>query len=176
MNLTHERSDNTTVEWYTPPELISCLGKFDLDPCTSKIAIEFNNSAKNYFTKSDDGLIQEWQGRVWLNPPYENPDIYLFVQKLALHNNGIALLYNRCDNKMFQDIIFPHADSIFFLKGRIRFYSMDGKRGNSPGSGSILVSFGENNTDSVIRSGLKGEMFVQYHKNKNKIGIQKQIF
>ena len=131
---------------YTPPEIIRPLGKFDLDPCTSEIAYSFNHSASNYYTIEDDGLSKEWFGRVWLNPPYSQPAITQFMEKMALHNNGIALLYNRSDNQMFHSFIFPVADSIFFIKGRIRFFKPDGTRGEQPGAGSVLIAFGENNT------------------------------
>lgn len=51
MNTDFEVSDKTTVEWYTPPEIIRPLGEFDLDPCTSNIAYSFNQSAKNTIPK-----------------------------------------------------------------------------------------------------------------------------
>ena len=35
---------------------------------------------------------------------------------MANHGNGIALLFNRCDSKMFYDIIFKKADAIMFFK------------------------------------------------------------
>lgn len=61
------------------------------------------------------------------------------------HNNGIALLFNRLDNKMFQDVVFPKAKGVLFMKGRIKFHREDGTIGESPGCGSILVAFGEEN-------------------------------
>lgn len=51
------------------------------------------------------------------------------------HNNGIALLFNRLDNKMFQDVVFPKAKGILFMKGRIKFHREDGTIGESPGCG-----------------------------------------
>ena len=159
MNTNFETSDTTTVEWYTPPTIIQALGEFDLDPCTSQVAWDFNHSAKKYYTMEDDGLSKEWDGRIWMNPPYSQPTITQFMERMAIHNNGIALLYNRSDNKMFHSFIFPVADSIFFLKGRIRFYRPDGTVGEQPGSGSVLIAFGRNNTEAIENSGLKGHMF-----------------
>ena len=54
MDTSFERSENTTVEWLTPPELVIKLGKFDLDPC-SPINAPFLH-AKNNFTVFDDGI------------------------------------------------------------------------------------------------------------------------
>ena len=161
MNLNFERSDNTTVEWYTPKKIIRSLGEFDLDPCTSEIAYAMNNSAKYYFTKEDDGLNKEWFGRVWLNPPYSQPLISKFVKKMCEHGNGIALLYNRCDNQMFQKMIFSKCDSLFFMNGRIKFFRQDGSIGKQPGCGSILVSFGKENTKAVLNSGIEGVLVRQ---------------
>lgn len=159
MNTNFETSNTTTVEWYTPPTIIQALGEFDLDPCTSQVAWDFNHSAKKYYTMEDDGLSKEWDGRIWMNPPYSQPTITQFMERMAIHNNGIALLYNRSDNKMFHSFVFPVADSIFFLKGRIRFYRPDGTVGEQPGSGSVLIAFGRNNTEAIENSGLKGHMF-----------------
>lgn len=82
---------------------------------------------------------------MWLNPPYSKPLIDLFVKKMAENNNGIALLYNRCDNVMFQEVIFKKASAIFFMRKRVKFYRPDGTQGGSPGTGSVLVAFGESN-------------------------------
>ena len=73
------------------------------------------------------------------------------------HNNGIALLYNRCDSKMFQDIIFQKATAMKFLRHRIRFYRPDGTRGGSPGCGSILIAFGQDNARILKDCSIEGK-------------------
>lgn len=73
------------------------------------------------------------------------------------NNNGIALLFNRCDSKMFQDVIFPNATAIMFLKGRIKFYRPDGTQGGSPGTGSVLIAFGEENANILESSKIPGK-------------------
>ena len=103
MNTTFEKSANTTDEWYTPKEIIDALGKFDLDPCAPVKPLW--QTAETMYNKNHDGLTKDWVGRVWLNPPYSRPLIEQFVRKLAQHGNGIALLFNRCDSKMFQDCL-----------------------------------------------------------------------
>ena len=106
------------------------------------------------YNKNDDGLKQEWKGRVWLNPPYSRPLIECFVKRMAEHGNGIALLFNRCDSTMFQDIIFKKATAMKFLRNRIR---QDGTRGDSPGCGSILIAFGENNAEILKNCDIAGK-------------------
>lgn len=95
--------------------------------------------------------------RVWLNPPYSRPLIERFVEKMVENNNGIALLFNRCDSKMFQDLIFPNATAIMFLRGRIKFYRPDGTQGDSPGCGSVLIAFGEENAVALEKSNIPGK-------------------
>ncbi len=161
MNTTFEKTKDSTDEWYTPKEIIDSLGKFDIDPCSPINPLW--QTASVMYNKNDDGLSKEWNGRVWLNPPYSRPLIEQFVRKMAEHNNGIALLFNRCDSKMFQDVIFEKASSMLFMRKRIRFYHPDGTRGNSPGCGSILIAFGLENSEILKNSDIQGK-FVWLNK------------
>lgn len=50
-----------SVEWATPQEVFDELDRefhFNLDPC----ADEHNHKCEDYFTKKDDGLLQDWGG------------------------------------------------------------------------------------------------------------------
>ena len=161
MNTTFEKTKDSTDEWYTPKELIDSLGKFDIDPCSPINPLW--ETANIMYNKNDDGLSKEWEGRVWLNPPYSRPLIEQFIEKMAEHNNGIALLFNRFDSKMFQDIIFKKASSMLFMRNRIRFYRQDGTRGNSPGCGSTLIAFGLQNSEILKNSDIQGK-FVWLNK------------
>lgn len=156
MNTDFQRSEKYTDEWYTPIEIIKALGNnFDLDPCAPIKPLW--QTARVMYSKKDDGLSREWNGRVWLNPPHSRPLITQFIKKMAEHGNGIALLYNRCDNLMFYDIIFPTATAMKFLRKRIRFYRPDGTQGGSPGCGSVLVAWGEENAEIIGNSPMEGK-------------------
>lgn len=155
MNTNFEKSANPTDEWYTPKEIIDALGVFDTDPCAPVTPLW--NTAKVMYNKSNDGLTKNWIGRVWLNPPYSKPLMWQFVEKLAEHGNGIALLFNRCDSNKFQDVIFTKATGIMFLRNRIKFFRPDGTRGNSPGCGSILIAFGEENAEILRTCNITGK-------------------
>lgn len=142
-------------EWYTPLELVSALGDFDLDPCEPMDPLW--HLAKRGFNKEDDGLKQDWGGvRVWLNPPYSQPLLTKFCERMVEHRNGILLTFARVDNRLFQGLLLPNCDAILFLRHRIRFYRPDGTRGDSPGNGSCLIAFGERNVKALEESGLTG--------------------
>lgn len=155
MNSFFDHSQNSTDEWYTPLEILDALGTFDLDPCAPINPLW--PTASVMYNKKDNGLQKEWFGRIWLNPPYSRPLIELFVRKLADHNNGIALLFNRCDNNMFHEVIFKKATAMKFLRHRIKFYRPDGTRGGSPGCGSVLIAFGESNAKVLKDCNIEGK-------------------
>lgn len=78
---------------------------------------------------------------------------------MAEHGNGIALLFNRCDSKLFQDVIFKKAKAILFMKGRTKFLNCNGDIVGSPGCGSVLVAFGSNNAEILETCGIDGKFF-----------------
>ena len=112
-------------EWATPPEMVDALGKFDLDPC----ATDRSAKAPAWYTKEQNGLSKEWFGRVWCNPPYSQPALYRFCEKMAEHGNGILLIFARTGNKVWQEIIFPRATAVLFLRKRVQFIDNQGNRG-----------------------------------------------
>ena len=61
---------SNTVEWETPQALFDQLNeefRFTLDPC----ATAENAKCRKYYTKEQDGLLQDWTGEtVYCNPPY----------------------------------------------------------------------------------------------------------
>ena len=64
------------------------------------------------YTKNDDGLSKEWFGRVFLNPPYSRPLVSQFMEKMAAHGNGIALVVPKLGTKMFREVVYPACSAI----------------------------------------------------------------
>jgi hypothetical protein len=153
MDTSFERCDNTKVEWLTPPELVKSFGEFDLDPC-SPIDAPFLH-AKTNFTTIDDGLLKEWFGRVYLNPPYGR-GMELWLEKLKIHGNGIALIFARTETKCFFQHIWNDADAILFVKGRIKFYHVSGIQGGTPGAPSVFIAYGKENAIALKDCGIEG--------------------
>lgn len=135
---------NTTNndEWLTPPSIVEALGPFDLDPC-SPVNRPWDTAAKHY-TKEQDGLAQPWEGRVWLNPPYGR-ETFKWLEKLADHGNGIALIFARTEMKGFHEQVWDRADAVFFFEGRLRFHRADGSQGGSANAPSCLVAYSMSN-------------------------------
>jgi hypothetical protein len=156
MNTSFEgKTETGKDEWLTPPEIIKSLGEFDLDPC-SPINRPWD-TAKNHYTIQDDGLLLPWNGRVWLNPPYGNK-IDAWLQKAALHQNCMVLIFARTDTASFHANVFNQADSILFIKGRLKFYHVSGKQGDSAGAPSCLVSYNKENSQYLKNSNIKGKL------------------
>jgi phage N-6-adenine-methyltransferase len=137
-------------EWCTPAEYIEAarlvMGAIDLDPATSTLAQELIQAA-TFYTKQDNGLEQEWQGRVWLNPPYAQPLITEFISKLCDERRAgrvteaILLTHNYTDTSWFHEIV-ELADAICFTRGRVKFY--EGSKVAAPTQGQAFSYFGAN--------------------------------
>lgn len=146
-------------EWYTPRWIIDTLGPFDLDPCAPTVNVRPFEIAPTCYTKDDDGLTHEWFGTVFMNPPYSRALLSSFCEKMAEHGNGIALLINRQDNLLWQEVIFPTATSMIFMRNRVKFLRLDGYVG-SPFFGSCLVAWGRECDCRLRKSGIEGKYVV----------------
>ena len=135
-------------EWYTPRYLFEKLDRefgFDLDPCCTKESAK----CEKFYTKKDDGLVQDWLGHtVFVNPPYGR-EIKKWVKKCydeskKQNTKVVALIPARTDTSYWHDYIFGKTSDIRFLKGRIKFEKEDGTIENSaPFPSAIIVWGGE---------------------------------
>jgi DNA N-6-adenine-methyltransferase (Dam) len=142
-----------THDWLTPPHILKALGTFDMDPCASKT--QPWRTATNQFTIDDDGLAQDWHGRVWCNPPY-GKHAAAFLERCAKHGNAIALIFARTETKAFQQHIWAKADALLFLFGRVTFHRPNGDAAGSAGAPSVLVAYGKENAELLKSCSLQG--------------------
>jgi len=141
-------------EWYTPDDHIALaravLGEIDLDPASSHVANQ-TVKASRFFSQETNGLEQEWIGRVWLNPPYAQPAIAHFADKMVAEweakrvTAAIVLTHNYTDTAWFQKLARA-ASGICFTRGRVRFVSPTGELA-APTQGQAFFYFG---TDLTI--------------------------
>lgn len=119
--------------WETPRILWNPLNDefgFDLDAAAS----DANHRCKPYLTEADDALsMADWPGTsIWLNPPYGKGKVLhnwlnKVVEQIKLRPRVIVTLTAaRTDTVWFQDMIWPNATEIRFIRGRILF-EIDGK-------------------------------------------------
>lgn len=153
-------ADLTTNSWITPPEIVEVLGPFDLDPCA-----DFDMpwpTAKVMLTKKQDGLATPWAKRDYalVNPPYsrepDGTDIGDWMDKLAQHGHGIALIFARVDTKWFHRTVFnhPNATSLVICHGRLKFCRRDGTQDKPAPVGSVFVAYGKK-ADTRLKAALK---------------------
>lgn len=133
-------------EWLTPKYITDALGPFDLDPCSPGTRRPWD-TARHHLSIEDDGLTAPWFGMVWCNPPY-GKETFTWLNKLAAHGNGIALIFARTETKGFFEQIWDKADAVLFIKGRLKFHYVDGTVADAANAPSCLVAYGN---DAVTR-------------------------
>ena len=124
-------------EWPTPRGLFEALDQefhFTLDPC----ATAQNAKCRRFFTRTEDGLAQEWgQESVFMNPPYGRVigqwmrQAYQAAQRGAL---VVCLIPARTDTAWWHR--YAMRGEIRLWQGRIRF---EGARHGAPFPSAIVV-------------------------------------
>ena len=142
-----------TNVWLTPRGIIEQLGPFDLDPCAAPEPRPWD-TAKVHIVEAEDGLSRPWEGFVWCNPPY-GKQTGIWLERLAQHGNGIALVFARTETNWFQAVA-KKTSGIFFYKGRITFHRPDGSSDTNGGAPSCFLLFGETALERMRRAQFKG--------------------
>ncbi len=153
------RHSMTTPEWYTPTEYVEAarevMGGIDLDPASCEEANRVVR-ATTFYTAEQDGLIQHWNGRVFLNPPGGKRNgkslTSLFWAKLVNAymvgdvSQAIWIGYSLEQRQTLQNagaVFTPLQTSICIPRRRIAFVSPSGQK-NSPSHGNYIAYLGSN--------------------------------
>ena len=145
-NLKH--SDN----WATPEEFYNKLNNefnFDFDPCPL---------CYEEITPEKDGLLVDWGGSNYVNPPYSRKLKESFVIKAIEESKKgklcVMLLPVSTSTKLFHEHIQPNAKEIRFVKGRIKFLGVNTKgeyvTNKSPMHDSMVVIFDGRKDENII--------------------------
>ena len=148
INGPHVSNNSGENEWYTPLKIIEAaktvLGGIDLDPASSETANEIVK-ARTIFTIETDGLTKNWFGKVWINPPYSQPEISSFSEKIVSevinYESCIVLVNNATETKWFQNIA-SIASAFCFPVGRIKFWNPE-KTTAAPLQGQTIIYIGK---------------------------------
>ena len=164
-----------TTEYETPPDLFDSLdkefGPFTLDPACQpdqhSTEVIYERGGRVYWPPaimgivgdsriSYDGLLQDWSGRVFLNPPYGR-ELPKWIEKAVSEVEAgncelvVALIPSRTDTKMWQKFILREADFrgglctiaghdslqlVRFLPGRLHF---SGQKDPAPFPSAVVV-------------------------------------
>jgi phage N-6-adenine-methyltransferase len=148
----HVSNNSGNNEWYTPPEYLEAarvvMGGIDLDPATSEVANRAVGAAR-FFTEESNGLKQPWSGRVWMNPPYAQPLISQFCERVATAYESeeieaaIVLVNNGTETRWGQRLLGV-ATAVCFPSGRIRFLDPEGNPVGAPLQGQMVAYLGDN--------------------------------
>jgi phage N-6-adenine-methyltransferase len=152
------------IEWWTPARYVDLARKvmtgIDLDPASCAEANK-HVRAGTFFDRNTDGLTREWQGRIWLNPPY-GKDAKRFIEHLLREceadrvQQAIVLLNcNSIETKWFAPLRqFP----LCFTKGRIHFISPNTPT-RAATHGSVFVYLGPRQKTFVRVFSAIGDVF-----------------
>jgi len=126
------------LDWGTPQDFFDQLDeefRFTLDVCATADTAK----CERYFSPEEDGLLQEWTGTCWMNPPYGN-EIGGWVAKAYQESrNGavvVCLIPSRTDTAWWHDYIMK-AREIRFVRGRLRFEG--GGEASAPFPSAVVV-------------------------------------
>ncbi len=127
-----------TELWATPVDFFQkwsdSIGGFDLDVCAN----QENAKCSKFFSKEDDGLSQDWNGKCWMNPPYGKEIGHWMKKAYESSQQGatvVCLVPSRTDTKWWHD--YAMKGKITFIKGRLKF----GDAKNSAPFPSAVVVF-----------------------------------
>jgi phage N-6-adenine-methyltransferase len=121
MSISNGLFTSNTDLWATPQDFFNKLNKefsFELDVCANSE----NAKCERFYTKKINGLMQEWKGICWMNPPYGRV-IGEWVKKAYESSlkgaTVVCLLPARTDTKWWHD--YCMKGEIRFIKGRLKF-------------------------------------------------------
>ena len=145
----HLKENTGQVEWGTPlfiaDSVRQCVRILDLDPCSTQ---DFNATvgAEVFFSRKMDGLALDWNGSVYLNPPYARGEIDKWVRKLMREVDArntkkyVALVNNASDTQWFKRLLHL-SNFICFYEGRITFVNPH-LNTSKPLQGQVIFGYG----------------------------------
>lgn len=130
-------------EWETPKELRhAVLSNWDIQ--YDLAASRKNALVRRFFSKEnslfDADLYPIGKRICWLNPPFS--EAHRFFDLIGSSAMSVVAIYKACnqETKVWQDIIFPSASWVHYLKGRTNF-ELNGVPGHGVPFGCALIGW-----------------------------------
>ena len=144
---TVKQEEYTSDDYWTPKWIFDALAvEFDLDVASPPEG-PTHTPCKGFYDQESDGLISEWRGSVFMNPPYSKATPW--VKKFMLHRNGIALV-PMAKSQWFNDL-WDDADAIVVMSWRMVFEHPDHLKG-SIFLPAMLAAYGQTNIEALHNS------------------------
>lgn len=147
----HHAAPGKSDEHFTPEEIFSAMAvQFDLDPAQPEEGRAFLSvPSRRWFTKSDDGLVQPWEGFVWLNPPFGGRNgVVPWLKRFSAHANGVVLVNAQTSCGWFHEFA-PLMDAMLFPNGKTKFVQPDGTIAKQPPMGVVLMAMGPRGIEAL---------------------------
>lgn len=147
------KQTNSTSRYYTDAKVINAAkramgGSIDFDPASCEEA-NTTVGAAQFLTVDDDGLSQDWKGRVWLNPPFGVWEHWA-SKILAEWHSGRAeqmcvIVPTRSLTAKSLAPLLAEMSALWVFTGRLPFGGPDAT--STPPDGHVLVYFGPRTTE-----------------------------
>lgn len=103
-----------------------------------------------------DGLLEPWEGRIWMNHPYSCG--LAWAAKMCEHNRGLALTASKSLDTEWGQLFLAHCSAVMFPAGRILFHYVDGTRSTGKWLPNALWAFGKEERDLLVDLVSRGEL------------------
>jgi len=165
------RANNTNLNdvWQTPDQLLNMIEPIDLDPCAG---LDTEIGRMNYRNENMNGLLADWFGRVFVNPPFSQKTDW-FEKVLKERDNTECIFVVTPDStdtkSWWHEYIAAEADYIWFSRGRISYVVPEkrahlfddyegGETAGSPTFGTAISIFGEPGDETLSRLNENGQL------------------
>ena len=150
-----KKSNKKSDRWYTPLHIVNLvvqvLGAIYLDPCADDGK---HITAMQHYTFNDDSLTKPWYGRVYMNPPYNCPGLWMkklqaefesgrVTEAILLQSHFVNALVGAATDTNWLSVVLK-TQPVCFWRGRIKFLDEDYKPKSSAWQSHVLVYSGEN--------------------------------